>query len=1011
MGLFDGLAGGVAASGNGEEDKGLFGQVTGWVAGLFDGDGRGGKDEGFTLSGEDGGRLDEAAAGQGRSEGLGGEVTRNDDGTLRYEGVLGTFDYDASQWAVGTYGEDAVPCLRYVGSETDGARIAVPDGVTNLDHAFANLDGLTSRPAVPASVASLEGTFDGCAGLDAAGAAGVDTYQGSGVTSEGKVSSNEELFARETGLGTKSTDYGGISYKIADGMVRLDGAAAGKGCSEALGGEVSDAGDGKLKYSGYLGEFEYDPDEWAVGTRTTVTEDGYSASVPVLRYVGGKNGANSVAVLDKPITIPSGVRVLDFAFEGNEKLLEVPPIPEGVESAHCAFANCTRLKMASEEAKDGSHQAEGEGLMAGGIAGALGAVGAGAAGGAIAGAAGGTVAPGVGNLIGGAVGLLGGGAYGLYTYLTKDGKGGDWYMPSSLKDASYMFDGCTGLTEAAQFREDSALMNSQGLYRDNEALGSDPVANRYGSRAVSDLTGTLVTTDGNSHMYEGTNTDYVMDPETAGKSSSKYWNDETGRFEQGAYGSHGAGDIAAAEDLSTGLEIEAVADGDVVTDLDVVSGGSASTGYYYDASGQKVATTDANAENQFQEDKSGMGRIIALVDRGVMSFAEYKLIGMFTGAGKGLGGKLLAGAATAGLQLTNILPKSIKPIVEGVANMVGPDTQIGGILNGLADFLPDVGDDSLVAQALGAGQKTSSLEQSHVDKIDVLTDEQKAQKDASDKTLGSIGGRMGHVLDNPFGADADDKLDILDGEKINAYMAVNARQMAKDNVFLTAANKSMGDAEFGEMGAMMELTGDALEEKAAQWKAEDGGTLSEEHRKMLAGAYMKSLEGLDAYEDAAADEIAALYANDPARLAQASNGLGKVMSATVAPTLESLLEMQREYGLFTDEELEKIDGMRFTGVNVPLTEYQAGTATMDAQEAAGWQETHQAQAAREAPAAEAVSAEARAEPASEGSVAARREGLYTDEQLKAMEEASRAEKEAVVLPGRRSLSAMLLQGD
>lgn len=948
---------------------GFFGNIwdgiTGWAEDTFGGDGKGETEEGFDLNEKNGKRRDESAVGQGPSEELGGELTKNDDGTLHYSGSLGDFDYDASQWAVCLFegdGHGREPALRYIGSETDGTQIDIPEGVKSLDHTFQGKDGLTSRPAIPESVASMNGAFDGCTGLSGATKTDIDASQGSDITAEGKIDSNEELFARETGIGTKSTEYDNIKYNLfeSDGLTRSDQAAAGTGYNEALGGQITEGEDGKLKYSGYLGEFEYDPEVWAVGSRTTVTEDGYSATVPVLRYVGSNNlwdntvdFATDGSEADR-VRIPQGVKVLDFAFEGNESITEVPVIPDGVESAHCAFANCKKLSKACEAAKDAEHQGE--------LVGALGGAAGGAAGGFLGGAAAAAwiPIPGariVGGVIGGAVGAFGGWKAGH----SQDGKGGDWYLPSSLKDTSYMFDNCGKLTEAAQFADDSNLMNTQGMYRDNESLGSDPIANKYGSKSISNLTGTLVTTDANSHMYEGTNTDYVMDPETAEKSSSKYWNDKEGKFEDGVYQTHDKEDVQAAENLSTNLEVEAVLDKDVVTDMDVATGGAASSGFYYDRNGEKVETTDANAENQVDKGAtSGLGGIMSLLDRGVISFAEYKLLGMFTGASKGIGGKLLAAGGTFLLQTGNILPRSIKPVLEGVANMVGPESQIGGLINGVADMLPDVGDDSLVAKALGTAQEPGAGE--HAEKIDVLTDEQKAQKDASDKTIGSVSDRMEMVLDNPFGADSDEKLSILDGEKINGYMAVNARQMAQDNIFLTVANKNVRDGELGEMGAMMELSGDALEEKAALWAEQDGGQLSEEHRKELSEAYIKMMEGLDAYDNAAAEEMRILYADDPEKLAQGMNGLGKVMSATVVPTVSSMMEMQAQYGIFTEEDLQRLDELQFAGVEGSALDYQEGELTMSEQEAAGWQATHGDQ--QDEP-TEDASAQAPAEPVPE----------------------------------------------
>lgn len=131
--------------------------------------------------------------------------------------------------------------------------------------------------------------------------------------------------------------------------------------------------------SEYLGSFDYNTEDWAIGYKEipgTEAEnaDGSLTKLPVFKYVGdvkadqghaagfeegfnldvfnlfdtgGLAGANR----DEQVTIPKGVKVLDYTFEGNDQLQLVPGFPESVESAHCCFKDCTRLHGESHQFK------------------------------------------------------------------------------------------------------------------------------------------------------------------------------------------------------------------------------------------------------------------------------------------------------------------------------------------------------------------------------------------------------------------------------------------------------------------------------------------------------------------------------------------------------------------------------------------------------------------------------------------------------------------------------------
>ena len=98
-------------------------------------------------------------------------VSQNDSNKNHYSGVLGDFDYDPNNWAVGyktvydSIGGESVtteiPILRYIGTETNGNKIHIPEGVTNLDYTFEGTD-VRTVPVLPEGVESMHATFKDC---------------------------------------------------------------------------------------------------------------------------------------------------------------------------------------------------------------------------------------------------------------------------------------------------------------------------------------------------------------------------------------------------------------------------------------------------------------------------------------------------------------------------------------------------------------------------------------------------------------------------------------------------------------------------------------------------------------------------------------------------------------------------------------------------------------------------------------------------------------------------------
>ena len=113
------------------------------------------------------------------NDGVTYQQTLNDDGTYHYIGANGEFDYDPKDWEIQRVpvptemnGESFqhngyMEVLRYIGPETDGSKINIPEGVTNMDMMFMNTN-ITSAPKIPSSVTSAFAAFASCPYLEVA---------------------------------------------------------------------------------------------------------------------------------------------------------------------------------------------------------------------------------------------------------------------------------------------------------------------------------------------------------------------------------------------------------------------------------------------------------------------------------------------------------------------------------------------------------------------------------------------------------------------------------------------------------------------------------------------------------------------------------------------------------------------------------------------------------------------------------------------------------------------------
>ena len=727
--------------------------------------------------------------------------------------------------------------------------------------------------------------------------ANVATKPASEMTDEELKTAQAALKKRETTIGTKtkqSSKADTISIKDKDGK-RLDDVSNGKTKEVAdLGGKITGKGGGKVKYEGDLGTFEYDSSEWALGTKTvTDAASGVSTKIPILRYIDKDNSwTPGDQVYGGNITIPEGLKSLDYSFDGNKDLETVPKIPDSVETAHAAFKGCTKIERAAKNAKTGEHSSTSEMKTGAAVGSGVGVVGGLVAGFKIGATAGTAVTPGAGTAIGGVIGavsgVVAGTVGGAVAGSDTDGKGGTWEMPSGLKDATEMFSGCTNLTEAYG-KAGENLQVTRGMYYNTEKLGTDETANKFGSEAVTDLTESNVSKTAAQEMYTGSNNDIMPDLEG---NYSKYYDEDTDTLNRSDVDAKTKKEVSEVNKSLN--EFDAV-NGVESNDMTAQTDGLASRGSVKTKHGTKK-TTDIKEQN---EKSSEFGDAGNLLDRGAVSLGEFWLLKKVTG------NTLIAGVATFGLQAVGILPKSMKPILNAVTGFVGKDSTVGKALTNISDKL---GNDE-------ASSKNKTKSEKHLSEADQKQDAK--EKDKFDKTRSTVDERVKSDMSSVKTAASSDK-----ALNIDKSMSANGKKIVNDGVLLTAANKGATDTEITDIQTMMNTSAAALEEKA-QKMADSSDKLSSKDKKALSEQCMAVMNGLDAYDDSAVSEIEKKYGVNTENAKKATDGLGKVMSSATLPFIDAIKDMDSKYDFLSDKDKKSLSKMEITGVT-NYDEYQVG---------------------------------------------------------------------------------------
>lgn len=482
------------------------------------------------------------------------------------------------------------------------------------------------------------------------------------VTEEKQTKQEKQQAALDvnTTIGEKSImnggSYGKITSKNKATGERLDNIPKDKDSvkSEALGGTISrtktsyaEGATGNyiaynmLHYKGVLGEFDYDPTQFELATISVgdlSDENGITAQMPILHYIGSQTKGGN-------INIPEGLKSADYMFSGNTKLETVPVLPNSLESAHCAFLNCTGLKRACRDAKEGET---------------------------------------------------------FFTNKMKDGT--KWSMPANLKDTSGMFYGCTALeesfTEANDSLEDARWMygNTPNMknytdctsaarlrkeFQENMYTGSNKenVIDKIGKSSEKNISVVANSGDTKSGIMVselGVSAKEIKDLD------SRVEKRETKKAEAGVVESdmskYTAGQASTARVKDNKGNTQSTVD-------------------------SKEQSEKKESSNPFASMLGGLGfgngtSGAGMMDRLFTTFLEYKLISKLTNS------KLLGLGASIGLQYAGVLPKSMAPILETVGKVVGKDTDLGKSLIGFSDTLKHVDGSGTTSSKTGGKDNT-----------------------------------------------------------------------------------------------------------------------------------------------------------------------------------------------------------------------------------------------------------------------------------------------------------------
>ena len=614
--------------------------------------------------------------------------------------------------------------------------------------------------------------------------------------------------------------------------------------------------------SKYLGDFEYDNSEFALGYKEL--SDG--SQLPVLEYIGDGDGidgnleiagATIVAGEGTDIHIPDGLKVMDYMFEGNTNLKYCPPIPSSVTSMHYAFADCRNMKYSTEPTREYK----------------------------------------------GAFAWIDNIAPELMHNLT----GHTIILPDGMEDMSGAFSGCTNLSTGFCCESD---IRDAGIYvggisldladdRPNLGLPEGVLNIRSAFEGCEHLEDKTLLDFAQSNLY-GLTGDYKCYPKYGGDitpyltsefaknamnkitnedaksyaDSVKFLVNDEGFVDPDAYERLKAAGVVLDEALldksraATREEfLRDVHDGDVQNDPELASGGQRSNNYYYDASDEGIHD---DLTGLVVSDKKPSGPSSWLQRLAVDGAAGLGIAGVTSKvSGSGTLGTIAGVAGAVALDYFDVIPESLSPILAWTRDIL-PDGKIKDKVSEWAD----------------------ALSGSHIkEQLENLTAENVAATYQNRRLQRSIYGIKGAY-----------ELGSVDKSMYN-----NAKYCGENLNFKATADAAMRDGEGKATAGAREVVKVSIDSMEATF-AKSGNT------DAMKEYYVGLMTALESYNKGANAGIGRLPNDD--YKAASKQGLTMLNRAYVDEVMQSLKEMDAKYHFMDDESWDKMSGLNISGVDI-----------------------------------------------------------------------------------------------
>lgn len=617
-----------------------------------------------------------------------------------------------------------------------------------------------------------------------------------------------------------------------------------------------------VHYEGYLGSFDYNTRDFEIAYYETEV-NGNKISVPTLHYIGDE-GVGVVGNSGK-VGITDGSKI---------------KIPEGLKNADYMFAGNQNI-TSMPELPDSIESAHGMFMNCTGMTKACDGA------------------------------------------LDADG---NIKMPSKLKDISWMFAGCSQMTqsfgamgeEMLDARYAFAGCKKLGYVAENGADGE--MNNTF---TVPDMTYLrYANAEYLRNMFDGTNpeinkkiTAYLNENGDFGSSYTLKDGSHNNDFDKLVDGSFdGNKELLIAEESSrqailrmidknakgtTGVDADT--EGLISETVRLTDDGTFADDSVWAKFLQDDFTGTYHEDNQF-------GEILdhAIPAVGTYAVSKSLLNKMTNGKHKAI--STIGAVALAAVPQVVGFGNTLTPMLDWTANVIGEDTKVGKFLSNLSGKLKGVDVNySTKVEELNADKTFEAMQDSAVNF---------AAKQISNPLKTQI---------MPVDGEEKSVIPVTVFDRCAKYMAENGKNIADDANLLFIACEPEENLKNTMSDGIMKTVTDSLHAKmdaaisAANGDPEKLQAVAEEY----SGYYQTLLYNLSAYNDAAVEEVGNQYMNSPELKAQAMNGLEKVMRNTAEPLYSEMKSLQdtwkKEYGIdfFSDKQLnDNSDKLSIKNANI-----------------------------------------------------------------------------------------------